>query len=329
MIGFVMQPENSAFSFGMGVFAVAGFGVNYAGQTTNFPLTPPPPAGLGFGPIFSQFQVLQIAPALSYRITDRLSIGGGPTLNMASLQASPGILSPPDDANGNGFASYPGATHSETTWGGGFNAGIYYQADTWSLGASYKSTQWFDDFRFNSSDELGRPRKLNAPLQLPSIVSIGTAYTGLERFTFGADLRYIDYANVQTLGDKGFTANGAVLGAGWRSIFALALGSQYQLNSAVSLRLGYTWNGNPIPDKQSFVNTASPVLIQNTIYTGATWNISDNVALSASYAHGFENSIRGPLVTPAGSVPYATVTNLTSADLAMFAVSVKLGGCGR
>ena len=111
MIGLVVQPENSPVSYGLGIFAVAGFGVDYSGDATNFPLSPPPPAGLGFGPIFSEFQVLQIAPAISVRVTERLSIGAGPTVNLASLKVTPAIFAVPDDANADGFATYPEAVH--------------------------------------------------------------------------------------------------------------------------------------------------------------------------------------------------------------------------
>jgi long-chain fatty acid transport protein len=88
-IGLAYLPEDSKLSFGLGIFAIAGFGVDYGGSTTNFPLTPPPPTGLGFGTIFTEFQVLQIHPALAYQITDRLSVGAGPTLDLATLKVNP------------------------------------------------------------------------------------------------------------------------------------------------------------------------------------------------------------------------------------------------
>jgi long-chain fatty acid transport protein len=162
-IGLAYLPEGSPLSFGLGVFAAAGFGVDYAGSTTNPALTAPPPTGIGFGPVFSELEVLQITPAVAYRLTDRLSVAAGPTLDLATLKLAPGLFAAPDDANRDGFATYPQATHSQTTWGGGFVVGAYYQADTWAVGASLKSPQWFDTLRFNSSDELGRPRTLLTP----------------------------------------------------------------------------------------------------------------------------------------------------------------------
>ena len=133
-IGLVYSPEDSKLSFGVGVFALAGFGVDYGGSRANPLLTAPPPNGVGFGPVYSNFQVLQIHPAVAYQVTDRLSLGAGPTLNLATLQVAPAILAAPDNANGDAFFTYPQGTHSETTWGGGFDVGAYYRADAWAVG---------------------------------------------------------------------------------------------------------------------------------------------------------------------------------------------------
>jgi long-chain fatty acid transport protein len=328
-IGLAYLPDGSPWSFGLGVFALAGFGVDYAGSTTNFPLTAPPPAGIGFGPVFSEFQVLQIHPAFAVQVTERLFVAAGPTLNLATLKVTPGLFAAPNDANRDGFFTYPQATHGETTWGAGFVLGAYYKADVWAAGASVKSPQWFDTFRFNSSDELGRLRKLEVNIDLPMIVSVGASYTGIEQWVFAVDVRHLDYANANFLGHSGLSADGAVRGLGWTSIFAVAAGAQYQWTDAISLRTGYSWNENPIPDNESFINTVSPVIVEHTVYAGASWSVTRDFALSVAYAHGFENSIEGPMPTPGGAVPRTAVRNSTSADMLLFGASVKFGGCPR
>jgi long-chain fatty acid transport protein len=324
-IALAYRPDDSRLTFGLGIYAVAGFGVDYAGSTTNPLLTAPPPAGVGFGPVYSNFQVLQIHPAVSYQITDRLSVGGGPAVDLASLQVAPAVFAAPDDANGDGFLTYPQGLHYQETWGGGFDVGAYYRADAWGLGASFKSPQWFDKYRYNSSDELGSPRQLTFDLDLPLIVSVGAAYTGLDRWTFAADARYLDYADVHGFGQEGFAPDGAVRGVGWRSVFAVATGVQYQLTDAAAVRLGYSWNQNPVPAAQSFINTVSPLLVEHMISAGASWKVTENFTLSVAYMHAFENSIEGPLLTPAGPVPGTSVRNSASADTFLFGGSLKFG----
>jgi len=160
---------------------------------------------------------------------------------------------------------------------------------------------------------------------LPLIVSIGGSYTGLERWVFAADVRYLDYADTNGFGDAGFAPGGAVRGVGWRSIFAAAVGAQYRLTDALSLRAGYSWNENPVPSSQSFINTVSPLVTEQMVSAGVSWCITPDFTLSVAYVHAFENSIEGPLVTPAGAVPGTAVRNTASGDIVVLGGSVKFG----
>lgn len=326
-IGLAYVPKGSRFSYGLGVFALAGFGVDYAGSNTNPLLTAPPPRGLGIGPAYSEFQVFQIHPAISYQVTERFSIAAGPSLDLAMLKIDPATFATPDDANGDGSFSYPSGMHSQTTWGGGFDVGAYYRGDIWSFGTSIKSPQWFDKFRFNSFDELGFGRSVDYGLDLPTIVSWGTAYTGFERWVFAADLRYLDYHNANGLGESGFAPGGSLRGLGWKSIFAVSTGAQLQLTDTLVLRGGYTWTENPVPDSESSVNSVSSVIIEHVLSTGVSWNVTRDLAFNLAYIHAFENSIAGPIVTPAGAIPGTLVRNTASADSVAFGLSLKFGGC--
>jgi long-chain fatty acid transport protein len=325
-ISLAYLPSDSPWSFGLGIFAVAGFGLDYPGSTSNPLLMAPPPHGVGFGPIYSDYQVLEILPAAALRLTDRLTVAAGPALSMATLRVDPAIFASANDANGDGFPTFPGATHAQTTWGGGFVVGVYYQADTWTVGASVKSPQWFDTFRFNSTDEVGHPRDLKFDLDLPMVVSVGTAYTGIDSLILAGDVRYIDYHNANGYGDTGFTPDGAIRGLGWRSIFAVAVGAQYQLTEEVSLRVGYSWNQNPVPDRLSFINTAAPLVTEHTVSVGASWKVTNSLILSAAYVHAFENSIEGPLVTPTMTIPGTSVRNSASGDGFVLGATVRFGG---
>jgi long-chain fatty acid transport protein len=167
---------------------------------------------------------------------------------------------------------------------------------------------------------------LTFDLDLPLIVSIGASYTGVDRWLFAADVRYLDYQDADGLGDRGFSPNGALHGVGWKSIFTVAAAALYQLSDCVSLRLCYSWNENPISGSQSAVNTVAPLIIEHVLSFGASWKVTEDLSLSVGYLHAFENSIEGPLVTPAGPVPGTSVRNSASADAVMVGVNLKFGG---
>ena len=69
--GFVFRPEESPWSFGVGLLTVAGFSANYPGDLNNPILSPPPgpflppPFRLGVGPIYTQYMVMQLLPTVA------------------------------------------------------------------------------------------------------------------------------------------------------------------------------------------------------------------------------------------------------------------------
>ena len=324
--GLVYKPEDSMMTYGLGMFAVAGFGVNYPASDpfpkTNPILTPQFPNGFGFGNIFSELQVLQIVPTASIQVTDRLSIGGGPTVDIATLRLDPLVIAAPD-ANG----QYPPGAHTRMTWGGGFEVGAFYiLGGGWQIGASYKSPQWFEAFHFQSMDELGRPRSVTFNAELPMVVSAGVGYTGLERWVFAADFRWVDFEDAAGFRRSGFSPAGAVLGVGFRSIFAMSLGAQYLLTNNISVRAGYSFNQDPVRDNLTIFSVAAPTNLEHTLYVGASYRVTDALSLSLAYVHGFENSIAGPYITPlTGPIPGSSVQYTTSADTFLIGATVRFG----
>jgi long-chain fatty acid transport protein len=319
-VSLVYHAEDWPLTFGLGAFPVAGFGANYPGSLLNPIVSPQRPNGLGLGPIYSQFSTLQIAPAVAWKINDHLSVAAGPTIDLSSLDADPlFVVSPNPDG------SYPPGTHSRIAWGAGFQMGVYYRFDNgFRVGASFKSPQWLETFQWQTVDNLGRPRLASWHFDLPMIPSVGVAYH-VDRWLIGSDLRYVDFGNAAGLSQSGFDPSGAVRGLGWKSCFGLTFGVQYLLTDSLSLRAGYTYNGSPIEDQFTSFNVASTTIIEHTVSLGASYKLTDLLTLSLAYAHGFENSNTGPLVTPLGAIPGSMVRNKASVDTIIFGARVRFG----
>ena len=323
-VGWAHHLEESELTVGLGFISAAGLASNYPGSLSNPVLTPPPPVGLGLGRAFADLQVFQIVPAASFQVTEELFIGAGPIINMASLRASPLLFAAPDDANGNGFPTYPDGTRTRLHWGAGFQVGLYYMGPSnWNFGASFKSPQWFETFRFQSADEVGRPREERARFDLPWIASVGVSYTGIDRWLFAGDVRFIDYHNTEGFDESGFTPTGAVRGLGWDSQVVVAVGAQYQVTDCLSLRTGYSYNNNPQDAEVAFINMAAPTIIEHTLYAGASWNMTEMLVLSVAYVHGFESTLEGPIITPLGIVPGSAVRSSVSADAFVMGLTAK------
>ena len=245
--------------------------------------------------MYSKLAVLQLVPTAALQLTDRLSIGLAPTISIADAALDPNLWTTPNPG-----PAYPSATHTRTNWGLGFQVGIYYETENcWHFGALYKSPQWLEEFTYYSEDSNGNPRTDRLNVDFPAIISVGAAYYGLPRTVWAIDARYVDYANTQLFGhDAGFNADGAATGLGWDSVFSVATGVQYQLTDALSLRCGYTFSENPIPDENTFYNIGSTAIYQHIVSVGASWRITCRTSLVIAYLKAFENSISGAIEAP-------------------------------
>lgn len=325
-MAWVHRDPASPWSYGLGMFGIAGFRVNYPSSLTNPVLTPQAPNGLGMGRIFAEADYCQIVPTVSYQLTERLSLGFAPTLTLVRLTANPLFFAAPDDANGDGSATYPAGDGSRYSWGAGFQAGAYYVTDTcWQFGFSVKSPQWSEPVRCNTADELGRPRLATVHFDYPLILSWGMAYTGFERWVLACDVRYFDYSNTAGFGSPAaFDATGRATGLGWKSIPSVHAGVQYQATDRLFLRLGYQYNDNPIGSEAAFFNVASPLGIQHVVSTGLSYQATDHVMFSLAYLHGFESQTAGPMYVPGvGAVPGTAVSSSVSADALGAGITVQ------
>lgn len=316
--GWVHRRSDSAVTIGLGVNSVAGFKTTLPVDPTNPVLSPQP---MGLGAVSSEASFLQISPVLSYAISDCLSIAAGPNISLGQIGVEPFVF---NSLNANG--AYPSGRASQNHFGGGVQSGVYYIGDRgWNWGASIKSPTWMERFKFVGQDENGLARNLTAAIDLPMILSIGTAYTAFEDWVFALDTRFVDYANADGFGGLAqFRPDGSLPGLGWRSVYATAFGIQRRVNDRVTLRTGYSFNQSPIQSDNTSVNTPAPLLYEHIGNVGGSYNVCNHVSLNVAYSHYFEAVRQGAIVSPIfGAIPGSSVTNRVSADLLSFGISMQ------
>lgn len=309
--------EDSPLTMGVGVFGLVGGGVNFNGSYQVPILTPrQPPNYAGFGPIYSNVSLLGINPMASLRLSDRLSIGGGPVISAGTPSFSPAFFAP-GPKTPLGLPTFPAATNARPYWGAGFQVGLLYELnDAWNFGFSYKSPVWQERWDFNASYPNLSPRLIGVQASLPEILSWGVAYKGLPRTLIDVDLRYIDYANSALFGTK--VVDG---GLGWQSVFAVAVGAQYQATDRLMLRSGYLYNTNPIRNEATLFNVQAPGIITNMLTLGASYDLTEDVTFSLAWMHGFRNSIEGPVL----QIPHSSVRLDAQIDTLWAGVNIKFG----
>jgi len=313
-----VNPD-SRFAYGISAIGVGGFGVDYAGSSSNPILTPQmPQGGMGFGAINSTFMLLQLSPTVAYKITDDIWIGFAPIFNMASLELSvmpgaapqfidvfgtPGV--PQDD-----LPLYPDAPAAWAN-GYGFQAGIHANLENdISLGLSFKSAQKFDDFKYEPTTAGAADYTFR--MDFPMIISGAVAYTGTENLLLAADVRYIDYANTKGFDDSGFDQRFAVKGFGWESITVVAIGAEYMMREGLPVRVGYSWNSSPIGEDVAFFNVPAPALVQQRFSAGFSFDIKEGITASFAGQYGLKGDVTGEWknpMFPGGTNPATSVTN--------------------
>ncbi|MEM6471180.1 MAG: outer membrane protein transport protein, partial [Planctomycetota bacterium] len=326
-IGWIHRADDSPVTFGLGVMSVAGFSNNFEASATNpffLPQSNTPGVPGGFGRVYTRADFLQIAPIVSVSLSESFSVAAGPTLTLGQLFIDPLVTTAPNDADGSGAPRYSSGRASRVHFGGGFQLGAYYITDTcWHFGASLKSPQWMEEFRYFTEDELGLPAIGRAKLDLPMILSLGTAYSGLPGYTLAMDVRYYDYKNTDGFGPHGFNADGSINGLGMSSVMQLAFGVQYEVSDDLQLRAGYTYNQNPFQDAEATFSVAATLIYQHQLAAGFTKKLTENVSANFAYTYYPENSLTGPIVTPTGAIPGSSVTTELQVHHLNFGVGIR------
>jgi long-chain fatty acid transport protein len=314
---FKLSPE-SPLTMGLGIFGLVGGGVNFAGSNTTPTLAGrQPPDYFGLGPIYANMALLAIKPMASYRATEKLSVAFAPVITTGTVQFGPAFFAP-GIADQYGIATFPTATNSRPFWGGGFELGLFYELnESWNVGFSYKSPVWQERWAYNSYNPDLSARRIGTQADIPAIYSWGVAYKGIDRLLVDVDFRYFDYANAALLGDS-ITSGGL----NWSSIFAVAVGGQYELTDRLTLRAGYLFNQNPIDEVQTLFNVQAPGFIQHSLSLGASLRLTDHVVFTAGWVHGFRNAIEGPIA----QIPGSSARMDAQIDSILAGLTIQYGG---
>ena len=292
--GVVSRPENSSFTYALGVYGIVGRTIDFPGSEFNPVLKPyDPPNSFGLGPVSSRSSGLEIAPMMSKQLSKVVAVGWGAQVTSLSLALDPAFF-----ATRNPGGLFPPATQGRSYWGGGYQAGVLLTPnEVWSFGASLKSRQWFENFDYHSKDEKGRARDLSLDLEFPWVLSFGAAYRGYQNTVVAVDLRYLNYSGAKLFGDAPEAG-----GLGWESIWALAVGFQRKVNDMVKVQGGFSMNGNPIPDTATLLNIQLPAINKFAISGGATIALTEKVDIVGGVVYGLSNTNRGTILQIPGTL---------------------------
>ena len=140
-------------------------------------------------------------------------------------------------------------------------------------------------------------------MNYPAILSVGTGYSkGV--LDVALDYRYVFYENTKGFEAKGWTPTASVSGFGWNNISIVSVGMQYKGINKLPVRVGYTYNTNPISDELVFFSTPATAVIKNAFQLGLGYEISEKLTLNGVYHYGTSSgATKGELLSPMAVSP--------------------------
>jgi long-chain fatty acid transport protein len=139
----------------------------------------------------------------------------------------------------------------------------------------------------------------------PWVIGGGVSWDASEKLMLALDLKYIGWESAMKDFKMSFKAddsagNGAFAGLEmdatlyqkWENQLVMALGGAYRATDALTLRAGYNYGKNPVPDK--YVNALFPAIVEHHITLGAGFDWAEVNGINASFQTALENSATNP-----------------------------------
>ncbi|RAV30657.1 transporter [Sinomicrobium soli] len=236
-----------------------------------------------------ELQSIYIQPTVSFRINDKLSIGGGPILAIGSANFNRNIDRTTTNAEGE-RANVTIDDSGVTAWG--YSLGLAFRAtDDLTLGVSYKSEMKMKakdgkaEFRNLPSTALGDfdNTTFNATLPLPAELAVGASYTIDEKWMVAFDYNRVYWDAYESL--DVFFSNGQESHnpRNYKNSSVYRFGLQYIASERFTLRGGYYYDESPV--QPGYFAPETPRNDSNNFTGGLTVNISERFAIDAAFLY--------------------------------------------
>lgn len=270
--GAVTFRSSDRLSVGMGMAGLSGMGVDFGDINTTAP---------GNQNVVTTKQFFKIAPGLSYRASDNLSVGLALNIDYQSLAM---------DMNGAAALHLP----QNQVFGYGASLGLVYKvSDKLQFGAAYISQQEMDEFKWNTSTGTYR-MTMDAPAQ----TSIGIAFRPDPSWLIEADVKHIAFSEVLDKVELKTPTGTTVMNFGWDDQIVYALGVQKQVNPKTQVRFGVNYGKSPIGSEDVNNNIGSLAVTELHYAIGLTRQLGNKVSSSLSYVKAMPNEVTSSVGAP-------------------------------
>jgi long-chain fatty acid transport protein len=267
-------------ALGVLVYANGGMNTNYPATTFGFK-----PAGVNLSQLF-------VAPTFAYQVNDRNAIGvsavlGYQMFKAEGLQAFAGFSSDAANLTNNKTSSSVGA---------GVRVGYLGKVSEYlSLGAAYQTRVYMTEF----SEYKGLYAE-QGDFDIPSNFTVGVGIHPNTNVDLALDVQRVNYSEVKSVGNPLLpNLMSAPLGAdggagfGWKDMTVFKGGVQVRAGSGWTLRGGYSYGKQPIPESEVLFNILAPGVIEQHVTGGFSKDVGKG-SFDVSIVRALSKGLTGP-----------------------------------
>ncbi len=234
-----------------------------------------------------------IAPTVTYKVAEGHAFGVSPVFGYQRFQAEGvGSFAP--------FSSSPGNLSNrgfDTSLGWGVRVGYLGKLTPWlSVGATYQTEMEMS--KFEKYEGLFAE---HGDFDIPANWTVGVAVKPAESITVAFDVQQIYYSNTESIGNPllpnlqtARLGDDGGAGFGWRDVTAYKLGLQWAANPSLTLRAGYAYAKQPIPESEVLFNILAPGVIEQHITAGFSASVGAKSKVNFSIVRALSKSVTGP-----------------------------------
>lgn len=254
----------------------------------------------------SELRTLNFAPTLAWQPVPELTIGGAVNIMYADARLTSGT---------NLAARVPGLILDGDDVSLGFSVGATYQPfQGTTIGLAYQHGYNLDLSGDAQSAAVPGVFDVTADAELPATVSFGVTQDITERIRVMGELQWQNWSvfdqidiEIPAFGPAGTVADPQ----DYDDAFFVALGGEYDLTPAWTLRAGAAWDQTPTEDPDlaaGFFGRTVRVPDEDRVWlsVGASYDLAQGITLDAAYSYLF--AVEDPVVAlrtvPGGTVTY-------------------------
>jgi long-chain fatty acid transport protein len=254
------QPINDYLVAGIGVYVPAGLGTSWDGNDFT---------GISDNTSYqweSKIGLISISPAISYKISEMISVGATLNINYGtfSLKRWAGSTELPQPPYELDLGQYDMSLNG---WGFGATFGVLFKpSEMFSVGATIRTPsriKFSGEASISNVDLLGFKETSDAEtvsphLTFPLWIAGGVAFRPLPRLTLTGDLQWTQWSTLDQIELKFIdpywslfmvASGGDTMHLEWNDALQIRFGAEYRLSDSLALRGGYYYDPTPTPDE--------------------------------------------------------------------------------